>query len=40
MDGCNDLWCQIGFWSQPALLIVVAYFALKFMRGLYRKVTR
>lgn len=30
----------LGFYSQPVLLLGLAYFSIRFMVGLYRKVTR
>jgi len=36
----NQVAFQVGFYTTPVLLIVAAYFALRFTFGLYRKVTR
>jgi hypothetical protein len=31
---------EVGFWSQPVLIVVVVYFVCRFVVGLYRKATR
>ena len=36
----QDIAFQVGFWTPTVIIVVGLYFAFKFMRGLYRKVTR
>jgi hypothetical protein len=31
---------EVGFWTPTVLIVVAVYFTFRFMRGLYRKVTR